>query len=59
MQGGHVKKHSNWDDNTNWNANKIIIIIVVFVVFAVIDTITAYKVATSDLPFWVKYWLLK
>lgn len=43
---------------TNSSANTIIIIIVAFVVFVVIDTITAYIVATSDLPFWVKYWFL-
>lgn len=46
------RKHNNRGDN------KMIILIVVFVVFVVIDTINGYIVGTSDLPFWVKYWLL-
>lgn len=43
---------------TNSNANTIIVLIVVFVVMVVIDTIFVHIVATSNLPFWVKFWLL-
>lgn len=36
--------------------DKIIIGLVVFIVCVVVDIVTGYMVATSDLPFWVKFW---
>lgn len=52
-QGEYMKKHNNWD------ADAFIIMLVLAIVVFVIDAIVSYGVATSDLPFWVKYWLLK
>lgn len=45
--------------NNNWDADAFIIMLVLAIVVFVIDAIVSYGVATSDLPFWVKYWLLK
>lgn len=43
---------------TNWSADTFIIVLVLAIVAFVIDAIVSYGVATSDLPFWVKYWFL-
>lgn len=43
---------------TNWGAATFIIMLILAIVVFVIDAIVSYGVATSDLPFWVKYWFL-
>lgn len=44
--------------NNSWGADAFIIMLVLAIAVFVIEAIVSYGVATSDLPFWVKYWLL-
>lgn len=52
--GKKVKKQGK----TNWYAATFIITLILAIVAFVIDAIVSYGVATSNLPFWVKYWVL-